>query len=469
MPESAARMGLVAAPVASPGVLTLTRHPARLWRRLSSFHLFLLFLISGYLIFGRAFAYFGVAGFYPGELILLITAFGSRGWIRLLVSAVRLRPALAASILLFLAWGCVECIRGFLSGLAAAEVLRGFATHYYTLLLFAGLSLGRFISADNLKRWFAWMTVATGLWGIVFTVAYDRGVAGGLPWAPSVPIFDGPPLPQLGLVLYLALSRRLRGSIILICLPAAVALFIGGRGAILAAVLSLAALILRPGRSRLVLQIGFLATAAIVGLALFSGLVPNLGGRTARATPSWVAARVISVVNPDLASGLIEGSDDVDGADLIRESGTADWRRQFWAETIASLDSPTAWLAGHGYGVILGDLVQDDVAMGQGVRTPHNFAIYLLGYTGLIGCALFLGILVSIACEVAKTPPSFMKDAIIVGGVGILVLALSGNLFETPIGAVPVYLTIGMMISVAQKKASPPARVVARGSAVTAA
>ena len=114
------------------------------------------------------------------------------------------------------------------------------------------------------------------------------------------------------------------------------------------------------------------------------------------------------------------------------------------------METPGDWIMGHGYGFSLGALM---VVSGssEALRTPHNFAIYLLGYTGLVGCALYLCVLLGFAREVINCTDSRSKDAIIAGGLSVLVMALSGNLLETPFGAVPIYLVFGILLGVARK------------------
>ena len=145
---------------------------------------------------------------------------------------------------------------------------------------------------------------------------------------------------------------------------------------------------------------------------------------------------------------------DANAEGLLIDAGDADWRRDLWRATIDSLESTSDWLFGHGHGPVLGDLLPGPSGQGYGhdLRTPHNFAVYLLGYTGLIGCALYLGLIGAILLAILECPVSAAKDAALASGLSVIVMAVSGNVLETPIGAVPTYLILGMLISMGQRQ-----------------
>lgn len=417
------------------------------------FQLFVLTIAAAYLIFGRTFAYVGVTGLYPGEILLLVTSFGRYGWIRVYLTNIRLRPALACSVLLFMIWGCCEATRGYLSGYPPLDIVRGLPTHYYPILIFAGLSAGRFLSVSRLKSYYFWLTIATGLWDAATTIVLNRGDTTGLPWAPDVYIFSGSPLPPFCILMYLSLSVRLTWTFIMACAPSVIALLIGGRAALLGAIGGFAVLTFRPARFRFVAQLTLLSLVIIVVWVGFSSLLPDLGGRTGRATPTLIWARLLTIVDPNQAAAIVEGTD-ADVSALMTDAGDADWRRALWVATLDSLTSTKDWIIGHGLGPVLGDLLPGAEGAGYGhdLRTPHNFAIYLLGYTGLVGCVLYLLLLIAMMAEIVMCPSSLVKDATLAAGASIIVMALAGNLLETPFGAVPAYTSIGVLLAVAQRQ-----------------
>ncbi len=408
---------------------------------------------AGYLVLGRAFAYLGVPGIYPGEILLLATAGGQYGWLTTFLSSLRLKSALFISVLLFLIWGSIEGIRGYTSGYPILDVAKGLPANYYPLLLFAGMSAGRLLSLDKLKTYHGWLTVATGVTGMAGTILFNRGILMGLPWAPSVPIVSGAALPPFCLLAYIALSKRLSRAFIAKSFPAVAALLIGGRAPVIATLGGLVVLAFRPNRQRFIGGIAIITIAGGLGLTTFSQFLPDFGGRSGRVTPRLIAARLVSVVSPEIAAELIQGTE-ADLHALLIDAADADWRRHLWSDTIDSLTSTTDWLTGHGYGPVLGDILPGEYGTGYGhdLRTPHSFVIYLLGYTGLIGCALYSAFLLAMAFEIMRCPPSFLKDALMATSVSVIVMALSGNLFETPFGAVPAYTGIGMLLAAAQRQ-----------------
>ncbi len=430
--------------------------PVLLSRSARRFRFLVLGVAAGYFLFGRTFAYMGLPGLYPGEILLVVAALGPYNWIRTLISAINYKPVLALSVLLFLVWGCMECFRGYLDGYPTLDIAKGLPAHYYPLLLFAGMSAGRLITRGELKVYYLWLTIATGVWGIICTIANNREITTGLPWASDVAILGGPSLGSFCLIAYVAFSKRFNPSFALVCLPAAISLLIGGRAGLLSAAFGIGILLLRPGRRRLSGPIITACVAAVLLAVALSPLIPNLGGRTGRATPVSVLARVVAVFSADAAAELTQNTGSEVGEGLLEDAGDADWRRTLWSDTIASLTSPSDWLLGHEYGPVLGDILPGSAGEGYGhdLRTPHNFAIYLLGYTGLIGCGLFVIVLLAILRDLLRWPSSDAKDAALAAGISVIIMAVTGNLLETPFGAVPAYISIGILMTIAERQAT---------------
>jgi hypothetical protein len=164
-----------------------------------------------------------------------------------------------------------------------------------------------------------------------------------------------------------------------------------------------------------------------------------------------VTARVTAIFDKSLAHKIASDGGE-DDSFVQSEAGTAAWRRNFWVGVIDSLVTPNDWTMGHGYGFSLGSLKIGGVSGSTEVlRTPHNFAIYLLGYTGLAGCALYVCVLLTFLAEVVRCPDSPVRDGLMAGGLSVLVMAVSGNLLETPFGAIPTYLAMGMLLGLARR------------------
>ena len=92
--------------------------------------------------------------------------------------------------------------------------------------------------------------------------------------------------------------------------------------------------------------------------------------------------------------------------------------------------------------------------MGQAeeVRTPHNGFYYALGYTGWVGVVLF-GLLQFAILRLLWQ--AFRCCGAVIGlawwAMGFTV-GLFGNFFETPFGAIPFYLLLGMSMAPALHK-----------------
>ena len=121
----------------------------------------------------------------------------------------------------------------------------------------------------------------------------------------------------------------------------------------------------------------------------------------------------------------------------------AKWRCARWSPVIAhsrhAVRRRTTLLA-------LGSLA----GYGADVRTPHNYAIYLIGYSGLIGLAIFVLFLVALVLSIVHLPPSLFRTFLLAEVGTVITIALFGNGLETPFIAVPFYLTTGLAFGVAK-------------------
>jgi hypothetical protein len=419
---------------------------------------FSLFLNAGYLLEGRTFAYLGVPGFYPGELLLLLASLRRRNnlW-HTYMDELRRRPLLPLAVALFLVWGFVESFRGYLGGYSLLDSFRGLAAHYYPLLLFVGIGVAGSLSTSYVMRHLTTLNILMGVAGIVSVwVPSDLY----LPWTSNVSVVGKPAVPCFTLLLAIALIDRISLRLAISVTMAEFALLMVARSAILGGLAGGIVLLWtrRGERKRAFL---FLAVSAILyaGIsATIPWVVPDVGGRIGALSPSRIASRVVAIFDSDLAHEIAVYSGE-DPLYLDAEAGTAQWRRKFWDAAINSLESPGDWIAGHGYGFSLGGLLS--VAWGgygNAVRTPHNFVVFLLGYTGIVGLFLYGLIVFAFGMQLRQCRPSRLKNGIIASAVGIMIMAFSGNLFESPFGAVPTYLTMGILLQLARGEGRRPLR-----------
>ncbi len=401
-------------------------------------------LIGGYLAFGRLFAHAGIAPFYPAELFLSATfVFGGAAWLQLYFR--QLGSGMPAAVMSagFFGWGLIEVIRGILAGYSFLESMRGLATHYYVFLFFIGWEL----APRTDVRWFLRMLRRTSA----------AVVAGGLLTAAlSHYIGDGP----LGVLLSPPAMPAYTGTALLAFAPALGPMFYPLFGG------TIATLLLNPGRAAWLSMIagGFLASFAagpvvrrrllILAIAFavlivaIGPLLPVTEGRGGTLSPQWLMARMATLVDPDAAEQMIAADGtSADVAAIRAISGTKEWRKRFWQATFDSLDAEGLWLTGHGYGFSLGTLIGIDV------HTPHNFAVYLLGYTGCVGLALYLGLILAFAGSFLSLPRSPFRPFLIGQLAATLIVASFGNGLETPFVAVPFYLVMGLAYGLARAQA----------------
>lgn len=406
-------------------------------------------------MFNRAFAYMGVAPLYPAEVFIL-WSFAVRGgklltlWIR----CIRNCDPVFIFFLLFLLWGMVETFRGIAVNGELSASLRGFAAHYYALFFFIGIVISEGDTITGFANRFWLMSVIGGVYGILWAVLLSHFEI-SIPWVrdrAAVSIFS-----DAGGVLFLAvgaaaLSPVMRRSALLPLLILSIAL-LGPfeRAVVLGVAAGIVIVILQQGNSRLLLQIGLAVAGVAIASALAGELVSMGGGvRSGSMTLSWLIARLVSIFAPEQAFSMLSKMGSYQEAYQIYElHGDADWRQHFWEAVIRSLDSQSLWLVGHGYGVSLGSFAGHPAVL----RTPHNAVIYFLGYTGVIGLMIFAGLLTAFLVRFIRLPRSPMRTFLLAELVAMTIRALAANSFETPYGAVPFYLLLGMAYGVARQDA----------------
>jgi hypothetical protein len=189
----------------------------------------------------------------------------------------------------------------------------------------------------------------------------------------------------------------------------------------------------------------------LIGFLLDVNL-PSPGERGGAISSTEIVARGLAAVSPDLAR-------DVTGSDNVGfYRGTITWRQNWWkAIWQNSQENYTNLLIGPGYGFLLRNLVSYLKDVGE-LRTPHNVFYYALGYSGWIGVTIFFAL---------QTACGFLlwRAYTVTGqawGLAVwasgLVAAFFGNVMETPSGAIPFYLTMGLVVGPALAALKSPAR-----------
>lgn len=425
-------------------------------------------LIVGYLTMTRSFAYLGLPTLgvpipiYLGEFVLLVFLITKSGVSvsRWFSGLVRQSPisAVSWSIYFFILFGIFGVVRGvLLDGNDWIIALQNFVFNYYALFFFVGLWIGEQYP-DLLRKCIRILAWSNGIYGIAWILALGAiplTVPGG-----RAPLFTQPAgtyVAILGLIAFEKNLRKVRLPLIL-CTFVLLGLQVrGGWAAFVTGLLTWAIVTKKFGR----LAIGVASIGLILAVSLVFDLrLPaNEGQNRGEISARNIAGAAIAPFNEDVALSFTDKAE--------RHSGTTEWRRDWWSAIWRSVhDDPVSTMIGHGYGFTIAELVpflegRDDL------RTPHNFFMYALGYGGWIGVLLFFAVLGTI-CRLLWRSYKLTDNPFGLVFVGTaLGVAAFGVFFETPFGAIPFFLIVGMacapaVISLENKSSlsqTPPAQV----------
>jgi hypothetical protein len=153
-----------------------------------------------------------------------------------------------------------------------------------------------------------------------------------------------------------------------------------------------------------------------------------------------IVARGLAAIDPEVAQG-------VTGSTYVGfYKGTITWRETWWRAIWAnSQENYTNLLIGPGYGFLLKNLVSYLKDRGD-LRTPHNIFYYALGYSGWLGVFFFFSLQAACGALVWRAYKITGQSFGVAIWASTLFTAFFGNAFETPIGAIPCYLTLGLII-----------------------
>lgn len=184
--------------------------------------------------------------------------------------------------------------------------------------------------------------------------------------------------------------------------------------------------------------------AALVVVLLGAGYVadvdiPSPAERGGAVSSREIVARGLSAISPTLAQQI------TDSKDTGFYAGTISWRTRWWNAIWDSVNkSLTSMAFGNGYGFPLKNLVS--YLRGMNLRTPHSIFFFALGYSGWIGVLLFFSLQTSLAAILWRvyklTGQSFGLCLL----AATITSSLFGDLFESPMGAIPYFLMMGLYI-----------------------
>jgi hypothetical protein len=396
-------------------------------------------LLLGYVCLGRSFAYIGMPSLklFIGEATLglfLLTqpgrVFGQ--WGMALAQPMPL-SAVAWGLFVFVAYGAFELLRGIGLHHPPLAALQNLVFNCYPLYFFGGLWLGR-----QDKRYLAKMVRLISWWNGIYGLAYILALSRSpwkMPGNPEIPLFGQPGGSGTALLGLLIFEPKLIRVWPLLLLNGSVMLGIQVRAEWLGFVVAFAFW------SWLTKRLGRMALAVITSTLLLSAMyvvdvdLPSPSGRGGRISVREILGRALAPLNPSLAEQYTE--------DAESYAGTVSWRTKWWQAIWAAVsENPTTALLGFGYGFALGDLVP--YLQGSVIRTPHNVFFYALGYGGWLGVMVFFGFQAALAHILLRAYQLTGQPFGLCYWIMTLTVAFFSNYLETPFGAIPFYLLLGL-------------------------
>ncbi len=398
------------------------------------------FVILGYLVLTRSFAYIGFApaNIFISEIALgCLILFRSRAldWFFVNRSRDFAFKELRWGATIYLLHGGFAISWAIWLGYDLIDILRMAGFHYYVVYLPFGLWLGMQYPdlLVSLVKKLAWITA---IYGTLYVLFLNRMSWITVPGAPWIQLFGQPGsggIVMLGL-LSLGLAQKMWPHLL-----AATFVFFGiqMRAEWLGGIAGCAILFALGVQRRLMIIALIAGTLLLATAYAFDLKMDGPQGRDGEISVRGIVARVIAPIDPDAAS-------DMTGSDFSTFKGTVDWRTYWWDQIwkqINENDSDAAYFLGMGYAYPISDLG----AYGTGgIRTPHNIFFYALGYHGWVGVVVFWlmqGLILYTLWRVYRqTGQAF--------GIVFVVICTSmglfGNFFETPYGAIPYYLVVGI-------------------------
>jgi hypothetical protein len=399
-------------------------------------------LLIGYLSMTRSFAYFGIPAlkFFIGEatlgafLLMHPKAVWGR-WMAALAQPIPLSGT-AWGVFLLLVYGLFQLLRGLDLGYRPLTILQNLAFNYYPFYFFLGFWVGSHQPGvlPRIMRVLAW---GNGLYGVAYLLLLNR-LAVTIPGSPEVPVFGQPVGSAVAILGLIAFESSLTKVWPLLLLNSFVMLGIQVRAEWLGFLVGILLWGWLTGRlSRL--AIGGMAVVVLLGgMYLADVNLPASRGRGGSISVQEMMGRILAPLNQELATRYTERAGSY--------AGTVSWRTDWWRAIWDSVhQDQVRTILGHGYGVPLGDLVP--YLAGDVIRTPHNIFFYALAYGGWLGVAIFFGLQLALAELLLKAYRLTGQPFGLAYWAIALTEAFFSNFFETPYGAIPFYLLLGLSVA----------------------
>ena len=330
-------------------------------------------VLLGYALLGRGFAYIGVPPLFIGEATALfgvLALLSARG-----AATTALKLPLVQVLLVFMAWGAA-CTLPYLPAYGIDALRDGVLWGYGVFaVVVAGLLVHRPARLRNLFFRYRGFVVAVA--ALAWLVLLLKGYVPVLPKVPGTKISIVEPKSADVLVhaacagAFVVLGMRRANPVLVVML--AVPFVLGNRAGMLGSLVAVGlAILLSPLKGR-VAWLGYLGVCTVLALVLLSPTV-MVGSREISTDLIWT--KVESIFTESEAG---------------RWDNTKDWRLEWWEKIVGyTVDGPYFW-TGKGYGVNLS--VDDGFKSGAGedLRSPHNGHMTVLARSGVPGLRTVAG------------------------------------------------------------------------------
>lgn len=391
---------------------------------------------------GRAFYYIGIppAKIFIGEIVLVLFFFLRTRvlcdrWMKALTTDDFLGP-FAWSLLLSILYGMFEVIYGLFCGYPLLTALENMVFNIYPVYFFLGLWVGSEHPTIYQKfiRYFAWMGAIYGPCYLLFLDHIKLTMPGS-----DVPIFNQAGGGSFIILSLLALERKPSRFWFPIMIGAFMTLAIQEREEWVSAAIAFSVWgLLQRKMTKVLSVVGLIFVLLLIGFIADVDL-PGPAERGGRISTKEIGARALAAVDPDLAREY------TDSKNIGMYAGTISWRTRWWSAIWSSVhESLPKALIGNGYGFPLKDLVP--YLKGMDIRTPHSIFFFALGYSGWIGVLLFYSLQGSILVMLWRVYKLTGQSYGLAIWISTLTSSLFGNSFESPMGSIPAYISIGFLI-----------------------
>ncbi len=403
-----------------------------------------LFLLVGYSLTARSFSYLGIppAKLFIGDLTLGAFIFLRPRqifdpWIKALTKGGSL-GSLAWILLISISYGIFQVIRGVLLGFPPLTAVENLVFNVYPLYLFLGLWLGR-RRPELLLRFVQVFAVLFCIYAPLYMLVLDK-VYLLMPGSDGVTVFGQANGGGFIILSLLCLDRKPGRWWPVMVVAAAAFLAAQVRAEWLGMAVATVIWGVLSKKLTRVAMIGVGIAGVLAVGALLDVNLPSPGERGGAISSSEIVARGLAAVSPDLARN-VTGSDNVNFY-----SGTITWRKNWWHAIWAnSQENYSNLLIGPGYGFSLKNLV-NYLNNATDLRTPHNVFYYALGYSGWIGVLIFFSLQGACGVLLWRTYRLTGQAWGLAVWASGLTAAFFGNVMETPAGAIPFYLTMGLFV-----------------------